>query len=46
MAGHPVEVRGTIQGPSGWRAEIVTVWIVLAGETAPRFETAVSGDKR
>jgi hypothetical protein len=46
MAGHPAEVRGPIQGSSGRRAEIVTGWIVLAGETAPRFVTAFPGDKR
>lgn len=44
--GEKYEVRGTIQGPSGRRAEIVTVWIVLAGETTPRFVTAFPGDKR
>lgn len=44
--GDKCEVRGTIQAPSGRRAEIVTVWIILAGERAPRFVTAYPGAKR
>ena len=41
--GQKYEVRGTIQGPLGRRAEIVTVWIILAGEASPRFVTAFPG---
>lgn len=33
-------VRGTIVSPTGRTAEVLTVWIVLVGETAPRFVTA------
>jgi hypothetical protein len=41
--GDKYEVRGTLVGPGGRAAKIVTVWIVLAGETAPRFVTAFPG---
>ena len=44
--GQKYEVRGTIQGPSGRRAEVVTVWIILAGENSPRFVTAFPGEKQ
>lgn len=44
--GQKYEVRGTIHGPSGRRAEIVTVWIVLLGEGSPRFVTAFPGETR
>lgn len=44
--GQKYEVRGTIQGPSGRRAEVVSVWIILAGERAPRFVTAFPGEKQ
>lgn len=44
--GQKYEVHGTIQGPSGRRAEVVTVWIILAGERSPRFVTAFPGEKR
>jgi len=39
------EVRGTIIGPSGKKADVVTVWIVLTGEDIPRFVTAFPGEK-
>ncbi len=42
--GQKYEVRGTLRGPTGRRAEVVTVWIVLAGERFPRFVTAVPGE--
>lgn len=41
--GAKYEVRGTIIGPNGRSAEVVTVWIVLAGEDVPRLITAYSG---
>jgi hypothetical protein len=44
--GQKYEVRGILQGPSGGRAEIVTVWIVLNGEQSPRFVTAFPGEVR
>ena len=41
--GQKYEVRGLMTGPNGRRAEIVTVWIILAGEEVPRFVTAYAG---
>lgn len=43
--GEKFEVRGEICGPSGQRAEIVTVWIVLKGKDVPRFITSHPGEK-
>ena len=37
-------VRGNLLGPSGVAADVVTVWIVLDGESAPRFVTAYPGE--
>jgi len=34
------EVHGTITGPEGAKAEIVSVWMVRYGEDYPRFITA------
>jgi len=42
--GQKYEVCGILQGPSGGRADIVTVWIVLNGEETPRFVTAFPGE--
>ncbi len=41
--GQKYEVRGSMTGPDGRSAEVVTVWIVLTGEDVPRFITAYSG---
>ncbi len=41
--GAKYEVRGSMTGPNGRSAEVVTVWIVLTGEDVPRFITAYSG---
>jgi uncharacterized protein DUF6883 len=41
--GRKYEVRGTIRRPSGRGAEVVTVWVVLAGDNAPRLVTAFPG---
>ncbi len=41
--GRKYEVRGTLKGPSGRQAQVVTVWVVLMGEDAPRFVTAYPG---
>jgi hypothetical protein len=30
--GRKYEVRGTLQGPSGRRAEVVTVWVILVAK--------------
>ena len=42
--GQKYEVRGTLVGPSGRRAVLVTVWIVLHGETSPELVTAFPGE--
>jgi hypothetical protein len=42
--GQKYEVRGTLSGPAGKTAEIITVWIILNGEEYPRFITAYPGD--
>jgi hypothetical protein len=41
--GQKYQVHGTIKGPSGRTAAVVTVWIVLNGEDFPRFVTAYPG---
>ena len=41
--GQKYEVRGMLKGPSGRVAEIMSVWIVLAGQNTPRFVTAYPG---
>lgn len=41
--GRKYEVRGTLTGPSGRQAEVVTIWIVLSGEDVPRLVTAYPG---
>ena len=43
--GQKYEVQGFIEGPAGRSAHIVTVWILLHGEDAPRFVTAHPGDR-
>jgi hypothetical protein len=37
--GQKYVIRGTIRGPAALSAEVVTVWIVLHGEEAPRLVT-------
>jgi hypothetical protein len=41
--GRKYEVRGTLKGPSGRQADVVTVWVVLVDEGVPRFVTAYPG---
>lgn len=41
--GQKYEVRGRIEGPTGRSFEVVTVWIVLRGESFPRFVTSYPG---
>jgi len=41
--GQKYEVRGSIIVPTGRRFAVVTVWIVLRGESVPRFVTAYPG---
>jgi Domain of unknown function (DUF6883) len=42
--GRKYEVPGTITGPNGRAAAIVTAWIVLSAENFPRFITAYPQD--
>lgn len=42
--GQKYEIRGTLRGPSGKLAEVLTVWIVLFGRDVPQFVTAFPGD--
>ena len=44
--GQKYEARAIIQGPRGQPTEVVTIWIVLAGEDFPRLVTAYPGDAR
>ena len=44
--GQKYVVRGIIQGPTDETALVVTVWIILTGETRPRFITAHPGTLR
>ena len=41
--GQKYEVRGTLKGPAGHMAQVVTVWIVATGDNIPRFVTAYPG---
>ena len=43
--GRKFEVEGILQGPGGRQAAVVSVWIILPGEEAPRLVTAVPGDR-
>jgi len=42
--GQKYEVRGTLKGPSGKSAEVLTVWIILYGGDVPQFVTAFPGE--
>jgi len=42
--GQKYEIRGTLNGPSGRSAEVLTVWIILFGGDAPQFVTAFPGE--
>jgi hypothetical protein len=42
--GRKYRILGSITGPNGRSANIVTVWIILAGEDVPRFVTAYPED--
>lgn len=44
--GQKYEIRSIIQGASWETALAVTVWIILTGETPPRFVTAHPGNLR
>ena len=38
--GETYVVKGVLKGPNGRSAPVVTVWIILAGQSIPRFVTA------
>ncbi len=38
------EIRGTLNGPSGRSAGVLTVWIILSGGDVPQFVTAFPGE--
>jgi uncharacterized protein DUF6883 len=42
--GQKFTVRGALLGPNGRSAGIVSVWIILTGETAPRLVTVYPED--
>ena len=42
--GKKYAITGSITGPSGRSAVLVTVWIILTGEDVPRFVTAYPED--
>ena len=41
--GQKYEIRAILIGPNGRSAEVVSIWIILAGEEAPRLVTAYPG---
>jgi uncharacterized protein DUF6883 len=43
--GQKYEIRGTLKGPSGKSAEVLTVWIILFGGGTPQFVTAFPEEK-
>jgi hypothetical protein len=38
--GWKYEIRGTLTGPKGHSARVISVWIIRSGEDYPRFVTA------
>ena len=42
--GQHYEVCGTLRGPSGRAARVITIWIVRANEATARFITAFPGE--
>lgn len=42
--GQKFVTRGQLKGPTGRAAAVMAVWIILAGESAPRFVTAYPED--
>jgi len=43
--GQKYEIRGTLTGPSGKSASVLTVWIIRWEEDVPRFVTAFPGER-
>lgn len=44
--GEKYVVQGTLKGPAGREADLVSVWIMRLNETAPRLVTAYPGGRR
>jgi len=44
--GRKYEIRGTIIGSAGKTGDVLSIWIILAGEKVPRSVTAYPGDRR
>ena len=44
--GRKYEIRAILKGPTRQSAVVLSVWIIRAGERAPRFITAYPGDER
>jgi hypothetical protein len=44
--GRKYEICGRMRGPAGKTSEVISIWIILAGEKVPRFVTAYPGDRR
>jgi hypothetical protein len=42
--GQKYEIRGTLNGPNGKSAPVMTVWIVRSGNEVPQFVTAFPGE--
>jgi hypothetical protein len=42
--GQKYEIHGTLNGPSGKSARVLTVWIVRFGSDVPQFVTAYPGE--
>ncbi|MDZ4339396.1 MAG: adhesin [candidate division NC10 bacterium] len=42
--GQKYQIRGTLTGPAGKSANVVTVWIILSGGDVPQFVTAFPGE--
>jgi hypothetical protein len=42
--GRKYEIRGTLDGPNGKSAAVLTVWIVRSGDDVPQFVTAFPGE--
>jgi hypothetical protein len=43
--GQKYEILGPLTGPNGNTAWVRTIWIILTGETAPRFVTLIPAEK-
>ena len=43
--GQKYEILGPLTGPNGQTAWVRTIWIILAGETAPRLVTLIPAEK-